>query len=201
MGWLEYLKHLLGNMTTAEAAGLTAVLLLALCLLMRRGGGGLRKLPAKDSMPGYVLVYADQKGGGIGQEDFGKLLYSARYGLQGKPDYVFRSRLGGKIVPMELKSGKIGDAPEPHRGDFLQLAAYFLLLEDVYGRKPKFGRLVYADYMFEIRNTAAVRREALRTMEEMRRMLETGEGRAECSFAHCRHCICNGTVCEFTEKA
>lgn len=187
-------------MTAAETAGLAAVLLLALCLLLRRGGGRLRKMPAKDTMPGYALIYADQKGGGAGQEDFGRLLYSARYGLQGKPDYVFRGRIGGKIVPLELKSGKIGDAPEPHRGDFLQLAAYFLLLEDVYGRKPRFGRLVYADYMFEIKNTAAVRREVLRTMEGMRRMLETGEGRAECSFVHCRHCICNGTVCEFAEK-
>lgn len=179
-------------------AGIAAVFLLAVCLLLRRGGGRLRKMPARDTMPGYALIYADQKGG-AGREDFGKLLYSARYGLQGKPDYVFRSRLGGRIVPLELKSGRIGDAPEPHRGDFLQLAAYFLLLEDVYGRRPPFGRLVYADYMFEIKNTAGVRREALRTMEEMRAMLESGEGRAECSFVHCRHCICNGTVCEFRE--
>ena len=103
-------------------------------------------------------------------------------------------------MPVELKSGRIGDAPEPHRGDYLQLAAYFLLLEDVYGKRPRFGRLVYADYMFEIRNTAGVRREVLRTMAEMRQMLETGEGRAECSFIHCRHCVCNGTVCEFSGR-
>ncbi len=103
-------------------------------------------------------------------------------------------------MPVELKSGRIGDALEPHRGDYLQLAAYFLLLEDVYGKRPRFGRLVYADYMFEVRNTAGVRREVLRTMAEMRRMLETGEGHAESSFVHCRHCVCNGTVCEFSER-
>lgn len=190
---------MLENRTAAELAGIAVVLLLLFCLLLRRGGRRLRKLPARDTLRGYTLIYADQKGG-AGQENFGKLLYSARYGLQGKPDYVFRSRFGGWIVPVELKSGRIGDAPEPHRGGYLQLAAYFLLLEDVYGRRPRFGRLVYADYMFEIRNTAGVRREVLRTMAEMRRMLETGEGNAECSFVHCRHCVCNGTVCEFSSR-
>lgn len=199
MEWLESWKGLLENRTAAELAGIAVVLLLMFCLLLRRRGRRLRKLPAQDTLRGYTLIYADQKGG-AGQEDFGKLLYSARFGLQGKPDYVFRSRLGGRIVPMELKSGRIGDAPEPHRGDYLQLAAYFLLLEDVYGKRPRFGRLVYADYMFEIRNTAGVRREVLRTMAEMRQMLETGEGRAECSFVHCRHCVCNGTVCEFSGR-
>lgn len=197
MEWLETVKQMAGQVAAAEAAGAAVVFLLALCLLLRRGGG-MRKMPAKDTMPGYALVYADQKGG-AGREEFGKLLYSAKYGLQGKPDYVFRARLGGKIVPMELKSGRIGGAPEPHRGDFLQLGAYFLLLEDVYGRRPPFGRLVYADYMFEVKNTAAVRREVLRTMEEMRAMLEDGRGRAESSFAHCRHCVCRGTVCEFCD--
>lgn len=192
---------MLEKLTAMEMAGIAAVFLLILCLLLRKGGARLRKLPARDTLPGYVLIYADQKGGAAGQEDFGKLLYSARYGLQGKPDYVFRRRLGGRVVPVELKSGRIGDALEPHWGDFLQLGAYFLLLEDVYGRRPAFGRLVYADYMFEIRNTAGIRREVLRTMEEMRAMLETGEGRAECSFVHCRHCVCNGTVCEFAPKA
>ncbi len=199
MEWLESWKSLLENRTAAELAGIAVVLLLMFCLLLRRGGRRLRKLPARDTLRGYTLIYADQKGG-AGQEDFGKLLYSARFGLQGKPDYVFRSRLGGRIMPVELKSGRIGDAPEPHRGDYLQLAAYFLLLEDVYGKRPRFGRLVYADYMFEIRNTAGVRREVLRTMAEMRQMLETGEGRAECSFIHCRHCVCNGTVCEFSGR-
>ena len=197
MEWLESWKSLLEYRTAAELAGIAVVLLL--CLFLRRGGRRLRKLPARDTLRGYTLIYADQKGG-AGQEDFGKLLYSARYGLQGKPDYVFRSRLGGRIVPVELKSGRIGDALEPHRGDYLQLAAYFLLLEDVYGKRPRFGRLVYADYMFEVRNTAGVRREVLRTMAEMRRMLETGEGHAESSFVHCRHCVCTGTVCEFSER-
>ena len=109
------------------------------------------------------------------------------------------SRLLGRIVPVELKSGCIGEAEEPHHGDFLQLAAYFLILEDVYGKRPAYGRLVYRDYMFEIKNTARVRREVLKTVQEMRQMLRDGIAEPKPSFAHCRPCVCNGTVCQFSE--
>lgn len=172
------------------------LLLLPAKLLLRRQ---MRKLPARDDIPGYALLYADQKREGKGTEDFGKLLYSERYDLQGKPDYVFRSRFLGRIVPVELKSGSIGEADLPHEGDYLQLAAYFLILEDVYGKRPTFGRLVYRDYMFEIRNTRKVRKDVFRTMREMQDMLRYGVGKPKNSFAHCRPCICNGTVCQFSE--
>lgn len=156
-------------------------------------------MTARDDIRGYALIYADQKAGGRGTEDFGKLLYSAKYELQGKPDYVFRSRVLGKIAPVELKSGSIGEEEKPHYGDYLQLCTYFLILEDVYGKRPAFGRLVYQDYMFEVKNTAKVRREVLQTVTEMREMLKYGVGTPKNSFAHCRPCICNGTVCTFSK--
>ena len=83
--------------------------------------------------------------------------------------------------------------------DLLQLVAYFLILEDVYGKKPAFGRLVYQDYMFEIKNTAKIRREVLTIVKEMRAMLQSGVAEPKPSFAHCRPCVCNGTVCQFSE--
>lgn len=195
--WVEWIKH---TLTTADWLFLCIFCLLLLLLpaklLPRRQ---MRKLPARDDIPGYALLYADQKQEGKGTEDFGKLLYSERYDLQGKPDYVFRSRFLGKIVPVELKSGSIGEEDLPHEGDYLQLAAYFLILEDVYGKRPAFGRLVYRDYMFEIRNTRKVRKDVFRTMREMQEMLRYGVGKPKNSFAHCRPCICNGTVCQFSE--
>ena len=175
------------------------VALLAVLLLLKHARPALRKMTARDDIPGYALLYADQKHGRGATEDFGKLLYSAKYDLQGKPDYVFSSRLFRKIVPVELKSGSIGEAEEPHHGDYLQLAAYFLILEDVYGKKPAFGRLVYRDYMFEIKNTAKIRREVLTTVKDMRQMLIDGIAEPKPSFAHCRPCVCNGTVCRFSE--
>lgn len=175
------------------------VLLLAVLLLVKYAKPAIRKMTARDDVAGYALIYADQKQGKRGEEDFGKLLYSAKYELQGKPDYVFQSRFSKKIVPVELKSGSIDEEELPHHGDLLQLGAYFLILEDVYGKKPAFGRIVYQDYMFEVKNTAKVRNEVLGTMKEMRDMLHYGVGKAKPSFAHCRPCVCNGTVCQFSE--
>ena len=153
---------------------LCVAVLLVVLLCIRHGRPALKKLTARDDIPGYAL-------------------------LQGRPDYVFCSRLLRRIVPVELKSGCIGEAEEPHHGDFLQLAAYFLILEDVYGKRPAYGRLVYRDYMFEIKNTARVRREVLKTVQEMRQMLRDGIAEPKPSFAHCRPCVCNGTVCQFSE--
>lgn len=173
--------------------------LLLVLLLVKNAKPTMRKLTARDDVRGYALIYADQKQSKKREEDFGKLLYSAKYELQGKPDYVFQSPILKKIVPVELKSGAIGEADSPHHGDLLQLGAYFLILEDVYGQKPPFGRLVYQDYMFEIKNTAKLRNEVLGTMKEMREMLQYGVGKAKPSFATCRPCVCNGTVCQFSE--
>lgn len=113
---------------------LCVAVLLVVLLCIRHGRPALKKLTARDDIPGYALLYADRKQDK--NKDFGRLLYSAKYDLQGRPDYVFCSRLLGRIVPVELKSGCIGEAEEPHHGDFLQLAAYFLILEDVYGKRP-----------------------------------------------------------------
>lgn len=195
----EWFKSFWGSLGAADWMIVSIILLLVVLLLVKHGRPGIRKLTARDDVWGYALIYADQKQGGKGEEDFGKLLYSAKYELQGKPDYVFRSRLGGKIVPVELKSGSIGEEDAPHHGDFLQLGAYFLILEDVYGKRPPFGRVVYQDYMFEIKNTQKVRNEVLGTMKEMREMLQYGVGKPKNSFAHCRPCVCNGTVCPFSE--
>ena len=195
----EWFKRLLDGLAVTDWLVILGIILLIILVFLRKARWRMRKLDARHDIPGYSLIYADQKQGGRGTEDFGKLLYSAKYELQGKPDYVFRSRFGGKIAPVELKSGSIGEEEAPHYGDYLQLAAYFLILEDVYGKKPAFGRLVYQDYMFEIRNTVKVRNEVIQTTKEMREMLKYGVGKPNSSFAHCRPCICNGTVCPFSE--
>ena len=58
-------------------------------------------------------------------------LYSNRYRLTGRPDYLVRSRR--HIIPVEVKSGL---APQqPYRTHLLQLAAYCLLVEEQEGRR------------------------------------------------------------------
>ena len=195
----ELFKNIISSFGVADWVIIIMVCLLILLLMVKHAKPNIQKLTARDDVRGYALIYADQKQGKKHEEDFGKLLYSAKYELQGKPDYVFQNPITKKIVPVELKSGVIDEADFPHHGDLLQLGAYFLILEDVYGQKPPFGRIVYQDYMFEIKNTAKIRNEVLGTMKEMRDMLQYGVGKAKPSFATCRPCVCNGTVCEFSE--
>ena len=183
----------------ADVGVLFAGFLLVLLIMLRRcGGESIQKSASSDRMRGYRLVYADQKKDGA-NEDFGKLLYSAEYELQGRPDYIFKWRFGERFVPVELKSGEIGEDDAPHEGDLLQLGVYFLIVEDVYKSRPKFGRLIYKDYMFTVKNTRALRRDVQKTTKQMRDMLSIGVAKPKNSFANCRFCICNGTVCPYSD--
>lgn len=181
--------------------GVVATILLYLLLKRIFGSRPIVKKAPKQGIFGYFVRYADQAGMVSGKkEDFGKTLYSQRYDLQGKPDYIFQKYLGRRMIPVEIKSGSVGNALYPHNGDRLQLAVYFLIIEDVYGVKPKTGRLIYSDAMFIIKNTRRIRMEAASAIVNMRRMLRDGKGEATPSYAHCRYCLCRDTVCEFCEK-
>lgn len=137
-------------------------------------------------------IYKDEKGV--------KLLVAENLGLQGKPDYIFQRWITGSYIPLEIKSGHLKE-DEPHEGDLFQLVTYFLLIEEVYGKRPPYGKLVYANKTFKVRNTFRLRKELERTIQRMRNLLETGHCKeAEPSFAKCRHCMCRMTVCEYTKE-
>lgn len=136
-------------------------------------------------------IYLDEKGT--------KMLIDEEMGLQGKPDMIFETWLLKAYIPLEIKSGQLKDN-WPHQGDLYQLAAYFILIESVYGKKPPYGKLVYANKTFNVRNTTKLRKEVLRTMTEMRLMLEDKiEIKGSSDYMKCRHCVCKDTVCEWTE--
>lgn len=158
----------------------------------------IKKQPAKHGLFGYFIFYADQKSGSEkNSSNFGKILYSKKYDIQGKPDYIYKKNFGKKFVPIEIKSGNIGDSPMPHTGDMYQLAAYFLIIEDLYKSRPPYGRLVYKDYMFIIKNNFKIRREVKRTIYKMRQMLKNPKEMPNQSYVTCKHCICRETVCEY----
>lgn len=150
------------------------------------------KEKVQHGQPFSKLVYTDESGG--------KLLIDKEHLLQGKPDYIFQSYFTGRLIPFEIKSG-VCKEDLPHEGDLMQLVAYFVILEEVYGKRPKFGKLVYANKTFKIRNTRTLRKELLRTLEEMRDMLDGHMPKAcETSYLKCRNCVCKHTVCEWYEE-
>lgn len=91
-------------------------------------------------------------------------LFSRRYLLAGKPDYIV-SR-GEDLIPVEVKP--LRSAEQPYDSDVLQLAAYCLLIEDEFGRPPPHGILKYSRASFAIEYTPGLRRHLLHTMEQMR---------------------------------
>lgn len=152
-------------------------------------------------MPGYRLIYSDTRSGRLGGNAVrSSLLKSEKDGLTGKPDYIYKHICFNQWIPVELKSGEIKNEAMPHKGDLLQLGAYFLIIEAVYGARPRKGRVVYKDAMFIVRNTARLRKEVRTALHAMRGMLKDGNGEENASFTRCRYCVCRGTVCEVYER-
>lgn len=139
---------------------------------------------------GYKIFYADDKNKEA--EITSKKLVSHKYNISGKPDYIFRRR--NNYIPVELKSGKIGDNEHPRAGDLMQLVAYFIIIEENFGKVP-YGKLIYSDSMFIIKNTKKLKKQLIKNTKSMRKMLKTGIGEKEPSFVKCKYCICKGTVC------
>jgi CRISPR-associated exonuclease Cas4 len=92
----------------------------------------------------------------------GQNLYSARYGLTGRPDRVFDD--GGMPIPEEWKSAR--RVQDSHRA---QMAVYFILLEVGTGIRPPYGIIVTGDGRREIvRNTDVLRAWVLGIADQIR---------------------------------
>jgi len=144
VGWLLLLALALGG--------------LGLWLLLR--SQGVRR---ETGLPPGRVIYADTGA----WSRCGRPLFSPRYRLTGKPDYLVHTDKGP--IPVEVKSAA---APmRPYRSHLLQLAAYCLLVEEQEGRPPPYGILKYRDRAFEVEYTPALRRELLSTLERIRRDL------------------------------
>jgi CRISPR-associated exonuclease Cas4 len=143
------------------AASLLAVLAIAALL---GGWWALRRatrIRHTAGLPPGRVVYADTGDWRRPDEPF----FSAEYGLTGKPDYLVETRAG--LIPIEVKSRTAPSQPYPSH--VLQLAAYCLLVEESEGKAPNHGLIRYADAVFEVDYTRALRRELLGLLDDMQR--------------------------------
>jgi len=114
-----------------------------------------------------------------------KPLFSRRYALTGKPDYVVEDN--GTAIPIEVKPNRI--APTPRESDVMQLAAYGLLIEDAYGAFPKYGLLKYRAALCQIDLTDGLRARVIALMDAMRRNTRARDvARSHTEPARCRAC-------------
>lgn len=102
--------------------------------------------------------------------DSGSVLFSKKYRISGKPDYIVNEN--GKMIPVEFKTGSYS---YPLKNHVFQLAAYCHLVEENYGGFVPFGVLVY-DQVSEHRVSfdPCLRFELESTIKEMRSVLKTG---------------------------
>ncbi len=146
-----------------------------------------RRVQARSGLPRARVVYTDSGAGGRATD----LLFSRRYGLVGKPDYLLEA--DGWVIPVEVKPTR--RAAEPYPGDILQLLAYCLLVEEKHGR-PAYGLLRYASATFRLDYTDAARAHLLETVAAIRAATRAGErGRSHDDAGRCTHCMFN-EVCD-----
>jgi CRISPR-associated exonuclease Cas4 len=140
-----------------------------------------RRLRRHTGLPAGRLVYSDTRAWHQCPEP----LYAASVNLSGKPDYLIQK--WNYVLPVEVKSSP---APtEPYRSHVLQLAAYCLLVQETYDRRPPYGLIHYQDRTFSVRYTRRLEQELLDTIEWMREDMRDGQAnRSHNDALRCRAC-------------
>ena len=139
-------------------------------------------------LPAGHVLYQDT-GGGTRVE---KPLYDPIAGLTGRPDYLVQEN--GVLIPVEVKSSR---APSlPYDSHVYQLAAYCLLVERTYGKRPPYGILRYRDRSFSIDYSPALESELENLLNAIRLQAQRGEAdRSHQEPQRCSRCgfrsICN----------
>ncbi len=91
-------------------------------------------------------------------------LFTAQYGLTGKPDYLLE--IGNALIPVEVKPDR--QASQPYETDCMQVIAYCFLVEETTNHVPPYGLLRYAKASFRIPYTPDRRNHLLKVLEDMR---------------------------------
>lgn len=112
-------------------------------------------------LPAGRVIYADMRAWRATEQP----LYDPLLGLTGKPDYLVEA--GEQIIPVEVKSGRT--PPVPYDSHVFQLAAYCLLVEKTYHRRPPYGILHYPDRTVAVEYTPQLESALLDVLAAMRR--------------------------------
>jgi CRISPR-associated exonuclease Cas4 len=160
-----------------------AIVLLAIGMILLAVS---RRFGRKSGIPQDEVVYEDASG--QAQEPF----ISKRLLMAGKPDYLMKDR-NGDLIPVEVKSSNAPRAGRPYESHLMQLAAYFLLLEDVMQQPVPYGLIRYRNRTLRVANTDELRTRLMDVIAQMRRLMAREVARrnhnrvqrcSRCSVAH-----------------
>ncbi len=132
-------------------------------------------------LPGGRIIYTDTRTWG----EVEKPLFYSEMGLTGKPDYLVEQ--DGKIIPVEVKSGRTPEVP--YDSHIFQVAAYCLLVEKTFGKRPPYGIIHYSNRDFGVDYTPELESALLDQLAEMKRdEYRTQVARSHEDAARCRRC-------------
>jgi CRISPR-associated exonuclease Cas4 len=132
-------------------------------------------------LPGGRVIYTDTHG----WNKLEKPLYYAALDLTGKPDYLVEQN--GRIIPIEVKSGRVPEAP--YDSHIYQLASYCLLVEKTYGKRPPYGIIHYEGRDFAVEYTPALEQSLIELITEMKRDgMRKEVPRSHEQASRCRRC-------------
>ena len=132
-------------------------------------------------LPGGRVIYTDTRG----WNKLEKPLFYAALELTGKPDYLVEQN--GKIIPVEVKSGRAPEAP--YDSHIYQLASYCLLVEKTYGKRPPYGIVHYEDKDFSVEYTHELEQSLLELITEMKRDgMKKEVARSHEQASRCKRC-------------
>ena len=90
-------------------------------------------------------------------------------------------------IPVEVKSGRVPDSP--YDSHIYQVAAYCLLVEREFGKRPPYGVIHYGKRTFKVEYTQELETALLDLMAEMRKAeRKKNVDRSHEHFARCRGC-------------
>lgn len=119
-------------------------------------------------------------------------LYADDLNLVGRPDYLVDSKEG--LVPVEVKGGRTPS--KPFDSHIYQLAAYCLLVQRNYRRRPAYGIIRYPQRSFAVEFTRELEEQLLSLLSDMRHAI----GVKELHRSHEQPGRCNscgfGQLCE-----
>jgi CRISPR-associated exonuclease Cas4 len=136
---------------------------------------------SQSGLPGGRIIYTDTRAWGRLEQP----LVDHTLGLTGKPDYLVER--DGVIIPVEVKSGRTPAAP--YDSHIFQVAAYCLLVERTYGKRPPYGIIHYPNRDFAVDFTSQLESSLLDQLADIKRdEVRSNVPRSHEDPARCRGC-------------
>lgn len=154
-----------------------AIILIFLALLLLWQS---RQQTRQAGLPVGKIIYTDMRG----WNEVTEPLYDPVYHLTGKPDYLVEQQ--NALIPVEVKSGRTPDAP--YDAHIFQLAAYCLLVERTYSRRPSYGIIKYPKRTFSVPYTKELEQALIALLGEM----EWSQRARQLNRSHAEPARCQG---------